>query len=64
MSDKFQEKTVNDRASSLDSMIKGVYILAITAEKLEAENLLPIVHMAEAMLRKKDATFVAMMEKA
>ncbi|MEO1146596.1 MAG: hypothetical protein AAFY26_13510 [Cyanobacteria bacterium J06638_22] len=47
MSDNFQEKPVTNPSVSSDLTIKGVYILAITAEKLEPEALMPVVQMAD-----------------
>ena len=64
MFDRSQEKIITDPTFSSELRIKGIYILSITAEALEAEQMIPIVHMADDMLRNKNATFVAMMEKA
>ncbi|MBE9099192.1 hypothetical protein [Vacuolonema iberomarrocanum] len=64
MSDNFQEKPVTNPSVSSDLTIKGIYILAITAEKLEPEALMPVVQMADTMLQNKNTTFTAMMERA
>ena len=44
-------------------IIKGLYILAITTEKIPPDKLKPIVRMADEMFRAKNSMFSSMMTK-
>ena len=51
------------KPSTSNPTVKTLYILTLTAKKMPAETLRPIVHIAEGMLKGKDTTFARLMRE-
>ncbi len=61
MFNRFKKKKTSKAPSTSNSMVKALYVLTLTTEKMPGEMLKPVVHTAAAMLKGKDSTFAQLM---